>query len=130
LKTQGEDLENKPSTSRGVEIYEGRAGDTSKTRNATFESSNVESSESSSEESDDGSDQMVVKGTGKSKPTSAAAHAKEAKLKGQEFLRKQYKKFDLISLAKPKKKKPQEEEEKVTTQSGRTVKKPDRWKYP
>ena len=31
LKTQGENLENKPSTSRGVEIYEGRAGDTSKT---------------------------------------------------------------------------------------------------
>ena len=28
LKTQGEDLGNKPSTSRGVEIYEGRGGDT------------------------------------------------------------------------------------------------------
>jgi hypothetical protein len=32
LKTHSEDLENKPSTSRGVEIYEGGAGDTSKTR--------------------------------------------------------------------------------------------------
>jgi hypothetical protein len=37
---------------------------------------------------------------------------KKTKLKGQEFLKKQYKKIDLISLAKPKKKKPQDTEEK------------------
>jgi hypothetical protein len=61
LKTQSEDLENKPSASKGVEIYEGRAGDTSKTRSATSKTSNAESSETSSEESDDESDHMVLK---------------------------------------------------------------------
>jgi hypothetical protein len=85
LKTQSEDLENKTSTSRGVEIYEGRAGDYSKTQSVTSKSSNAESSETSSEESDGESDHMVVKEIGKAKPTSVAAHAKEAKLKGQEF---------------------------------------------
>jgi hypothetical protein len=127
-------LENKPSTSRGVKIYEGRAGSASRTQSATSKSSNRESSEISSEEPDGESDHMVAKETGKSKPTSAAVHAKETKLKGQEFLKKQYKKFDLILLAKPKKKKPQKSEEEVITQSGnrvkRTHKKPDRWKYP
>ena len=86
MKTQGEDLENKPSTSRGVEIYEGRAGDTSKS--ATSKSSNPDSSETSSEESDGESDHIVVQEIGKSRPNSAAAHAKETRLKGQEFWKK------------------------------------------
>ena len=94
-------------------------------RGGTSKTYNTESLETSSEESDGESDHIVVKEIGKSRPTSAATHAKQTKLKGQEFLKKQYKKFDLISQAEPKKKKPQETEEKITTQSGRTVKKPE-----
>ena len=121
---QCEEIENKPSTSRGDEIYEARAGDTPKSQRTTPESPNDESSETSSTESDD-----EPQDAQKQKPTSATAHAKQAKAKGQKFLLKQYKKFDLISMGKSKKSKTPENEQEVTTKSGRISKRPDKWKY-
>jgi hypothetical protein len=121
---QREEMENKPSTSRADEIYEATAGDTTKPQRTTPESHNDESSGTSSTESDD-----EPQDAQKQKPTSATAHAKQAKAKGQKFLSKQYKKFDLISMGKSKKSKTPENEQEVTTKSGRISKRPDKWKY-
>ena len=54
----------------------------------------------SSKEPDRESDQEELKDKEKSTPISAAAYVKEVKLKGQKFLKKKYKKFDLKSLVK------------------------------
>jgi hypothetical protein len=121
---QREEIENKPSTSRADEIYEATAGDTTKPQGTTPRSRNDESSETSSTESDDD-----LQNAQKQKPTSATAHAKQAKAKGQKFLLKQYKKFDLISMGKSKKSKTPETEQETTTKSGRISRKPDKWKY-
>jgi hypothetical protein len=118
-----------PSTSRGDKIYEAMAGDTPQSQRNTPESPNDESSETSSTESNDGSVLEEPQDTQKRKLASAVAHAKEAKLKGQKFPLKQYKKFDLISMGKSKKNKTKEGEKEVITKSGRVVKKPDKWKY-
>ena len=88
---------------------------------------NTKSSSTSSAETDSESEQEKPKDSEISKPQSLEAHAKEAKLKGKKFLRKQYIKFGLISLAKPKKKNPQAKEEQITTKSGRVIRKPEKY---
>jgi hypothetical protein len=50
---QREEMENKPSTSKGDDIYEARAGDTPKLQRTTPKSPNDESSRTSSTESED-----------------------------------------------------------------------------
>ena len=103
-RNQQDESIRKPSTSRGEEIYEAQAGSTPKSQASTSrEPDNKSTTTSSSDtESESGADKLKdVEGI---RPHSATAHAKRAQLKGQKFLKKQYRKFDLISLARPKKK--------------------------
>ena len=123
-RNQQDESISKPSTSGGEEIYEAQAGSTLKSQAFTSRESNTKSTTTSSSdtESESGADKLKdVKGI---RPHSATAHAKRAQLKGQKFLKKLYNKFDLMSLAKPKRKN-ESTEEKVTTRSGRFVKKPE-----
>ena len=95
---------NRPSTSKGEEIFEGQAESTLRSQISSSKSLNTKSSNTSSSETDSESDQEELKDSERWKPQSAAALAKEAKLKGQKFLKEQYKKFNLILLTKPKNK--------------------------
>ena len=105
-------------------IYEGQAGSTPKSQTSSSKEPETNSTSTSSSDTDNESDVDKPKDSEGTRPHSATAQDKRAQLKGQKFLKKQYKKFDLISLAKPKKK--NSTEEKVTTRSGRVVKKPDK----
>ena len=98
---------------------------TPKSQASTSREPDTKSTTSSSSDTESESDADKFKDSGEIKPPSAAAQATKAQLKGQKFLKKQYKKFDLISLAKPKKK-TEPKEEQITTRSGRVVKKPDK----
>ena len=66
----------------------------------------MKSTSTSSSETESESDADKLKDSERARSHSAVASAKKAQLKGQKFLKKQYKKFDLISLAKPKKRIP------------------------
>ncbi|XP_065557781.1 uncharacterized protein LOC136025724 [Artemia franciscana] len=127
-RNQQDESISKPSTSRGEEIYESQAGSTPKSQTSTSREPDTISTSTSSSDTDSESDANKFKDSEGIRPHSATAQAKKAQLKGQKFLKKQYKKFDLISLAKPKKK-TAPSEEKVTTRSGRVIKEPDRLDY-
>ena len=89
----------------------------------------TKSTSTSSSETESESDADKLKDSERARSHSVVSQAKKAKLKGQKFLKKQYKKFDLISLAKPKKKDAEPKDEKVTTKSGRIVIIPDKLEY-
>jgi len=109
-RIQQEEPSSKPSTSR-EEIFDGQAGSTPKSQTFSNEIS-TKSTSTSSSETESESDTDNLKSSQKSRLHSTTAQAKKAKLKSQKFLKKQYKKFDLISLAKPKKKDAEPKEEK------------------
>ena len=124
-RDQQDESISKPSTSRGEEIYEGQAGSTPRSQTSTSREPDTKSTFTSSSDTESESGANEPKDVEGTRPQSATAQAKKAQIKGQKFLKKQYKKFDLISLAKPKKK-TDSTEEKVITRSGRVVKKPDK----
>ena len=128
-RNQQDESISRPSTSRGEEIYEAQAGSTPKSQtSSSSKEPGDKSTNTSSSDTDSESDADEFRESKEIRPPSAAAQAKKAQLKGQRFLKKQYKKFDLISLAKPKKK-TEPKEEQITTRSGRVVKKPDKLDY-
>ena len=103
-RNQQDESISKPSTSRGEEIYEGQAGSTPKSQTSTSREPDTKSTTTSSSDTESESGANKLKDVEGIRPKSTTAQAKKAQIKGKKFLKKQYKKFDLISLAKPKKK--------------------------
>ena len=97
-RNQQDESISKPSTQRGEEIYEGQAGSTPKSQTSFSKEPDTKSTSTSSSDTDSESEADKFKDSEGRRPHSATAQAKKAQLKGKKFLKKQYKKFNLISL--------------------------------